>query len=81
MAVTCCCPVGCVIKDRWANAKPDPKAVMCWDEYSGRNPHWKAQMEVRNLEVQAELAAHIQEYGDFEWRNVVESILRRYGNV
>jgi hypothetical protein len=81
MAVTCCCPVGCVIKDRWASAKPDPKAVMSWDEYSGRNPHWKAQMEVRNLEVQAELAAHIQENGDFEWRNVVESILRRYGNV
>ena len=81
MAVTCQCGLGGFINSRWANAQPDPKKVMSFSEYEARNPHWRAQMEVRRAEVDAELATHQQENGEPSWRGVVEGILRRYANV
>ena len=81
MAVTCDCGLGRHIHGRWENAQPEAKKVLSFSEYEGRNPHWQTQMELRRVEVAAEMAAHEQQHGAPSWRRTVEAIVRRYANA
>lgn len=77
VAVTCGCGLGRLLNQRWAGAQPEAKQVMGWDEYQNRNPHWRAHVDVRQAERDAERAAWVQQHGD-PFAEVVERIVARY---
>ena len=79
-AVTCHCETGSRVFAAWGQRQPEPKPVMSWHTYGGKNPHYQAQMDLRELEAKARVQTYEQENGAAEWRAVVEGILTRYGN-
>ena len=73
-AATCDCEMGRQSSQKWSTAN---KPVMAWSEYTQLNPHWKVQMEMRRLEVDAEVKAHRQQHGAPDWERIVQSINSR----
>jgi len=71
---TCDCPLGQQSRQRWLSME---KPVMSFAEYERRNPHWRSQVQMRRLEVEAELTAHRQQHGDPAWVAIVERIKAR----
>lgn len=75
MAVTCKCGLGRHINGKWASAQPNPKTVMGFDEYAEKNPHWRGQLELRQKERAAEMAANNHQNGNPAWKAVTDRIL------
>jgi len=53
------------------------KVLMTFAEYERINPHWRSQIQMRRLEVEAELTAHRQQHGDPAWMAIVERLKAR----
>ena len=73
-ATTCDCEMGKHCSQKWMTAN---KPLMSWLEYIQTNPHWKVQMEMRKLEVDAEVKAHRQQHGAPDWEKIVQRIIQR----
>ncbi len=73
-AATCDCPAGQTSRQRWMAMN---KVLMTFQEYERINPHWRSQIQMRRLEVEAELTAHRQQHGDPEWMAIVERLKAR----
>ena len=73
-AATCDCPAGQTSRQRWMGMN---KVLMTFAEYERINPHWRSQIQMRRLEVEAELTAHRQQHGDPEWMAIVERLKAR----
>jgi hypothetical protein len=54
---------------------------MTFQEYERINPHWRSQIQMRRLEVEAELTAHRQQHGDPAWMAIVEKLKARMTNA
>lgn len=76
-SATCDCAQGQQSRQKWLSME---KPVMTFGEYERRNPHWRSQVQMRRLEVEAELTAHRQQHGDPAWAAVVERLKARMAN-
>jgi len=77
-AATCDCPAGQTSRQRWMGMN---KVLMTFQEYERINPHWRSQIQMRRLEVEAELTAHRQQHGDPAWMAIVEKLKARMTNA
>ena len=73
----CDCPLGQQSRQKWLSLN---KPLMTFGEYERRNPHWRSQVQMRRLEVEAELTAHRQQHGDPAWVAIVERLKARMAN-
>jgi len=73
-AVLCDCQMGEMSRQKWHSMN---KPLMSWSEYVRLNPDWFVQLSMRKLEVDAEVAAHRQQFGAPDWAGIVQRMIDR----